>query len=140
MFHVQCIESYFTYIVWQTNRPNSQNVLNLIGGETNTTSNGVYSNNNDFILLRYIIVSSVILYIIVSSVILYIIVSSVILYIIVSSVILYWLFAVCWFGVWSTEKHLSMHNVFLAHLAEGHESLCHGAASVVRPSSVNLFI
>jgi len=24
--------------------------------------------------------------------------------------------------------------ILLAHLAEGHESLCHGAASVVRPS------
>jgi len=29
----------------------------------------------------------------------------------------------------------------LAHLAEGHESLCHGATSVVRcPSGVNLFL
>jgi len=29
---------------------------------------------------------------------------------------------------------------FLSHLAEGHESLRHGAASVVRPSGVNFFL
>jgi len=28
----------------------------------------------------------------------------------------------------------------LAHLAEGHESLCHGAVSVRRPSGVNCFL
>jgi len=34
-------------------------------------------------------------------------------------------------------------ELFLAHLAEGHESLCHGAASIVspsvHPSGVNFF-
>jgi len=30
-------------------------------------------------------------------------------------------------------------NVLLAHLAEGHESLCHGAVSIVRPASTFSF-
>jgi len=37
--------------------------------------------------------------------------------------------------IWWQYIHIS----FLAHLAEGHESLCHGAASVVRPASSFLF-
>jgi len=31
------------------------------------------------------------------------------------------------------------HNIFLAHLAKGQESLCHGAASGVRPASTFSF-
>jgi len=31
-------------------------------------------------------------------------------------------------------------SIFLAHLAKGHEILCHGAASVIRPSGVNFFL
>jgi len=33
-----------------------------------------------------------------------------------------------------------VNDLFLARLAEGHESLCHVAASVVRPSGVNFFL
>jgi len=40
------------------------------------------------------------------------------------------------------EENISFMIVWylLAHLAEGHESLCHGAASFVCPSGVNFFL
>jgi len=31
-------------------------------------------------------------------------------------------------------------TILLAHLAEGHGNLCHGEASVVRPSGINFFL